>query len=572
MIPVARADARDSESDSDDAPLGERRRRGLRQEASSKRQRAAQRENEAQALRKKAREERVEKEVQRFARPEAAPPAPSLRGVKNRRLLRSLEADAAFQAEASESAARAAVLLTESEGFLEAEHELERTYKVTQGDLAAQVDQSTRAKQLDLRLEAQAPYRVAWSRNGRFMVMGGRKGHLAVVDGLRSEPRCEVSLSETVRDVVFLHNQNLFAAAQKKYIYIYDDAGSEVHRLRSHIRPDRLEFLPYHFLLASVGRGGWLKYQDTSTGELVSEHRTKLGPCSVMAQNPSNAIICLGHGNGCVTLWSPSAGGKALANVFCHDAPVVALAVSGSGRELVSAGLDGKVSVWDLRTYARVHSYFSPRPPGSLDVSQSGLLAVASGYQVQIWKDALRTKQQSPYMRHARPGDEVLQVRFRPFEDVLALGHSSGVQTILVPGAGTANYDAFEANPFESTKQRREKEVRSLLEKLQPDMIVLDPQQIARVDTLDPVEQRKEEEEERRKQLEAEGKLPEKRKNKMKGKNKIGSRLRVKHKNIFTAEREAMRAKLDAEARARDEAAPKEPPSEIFQRFAKKKQ
>lgn len=77
------------------------------------------------------------------------------------------------------------------------------------------------------------------------------------------------------------------------------------------MKPNRLEFLPYHFLLTSVvlmienstlkylqGDGGWLKYQDVSTGQLVSEIRTKLGRCDSMRQNPRNAIIGLGHHNG----------------------------------------------------------------------------------------------------------------------------------------------------------------------------------------------------------------------------------------------------------------------------------
>lgn len=63
-------------------------------------------------------------------------------------------------------------------------------------------------------------------------------------------------VKETTRAVTFLHNELFFAAAQKKYVYIYDKRGLEVHCLREHTEPAALEFLPHHFLLASVGEPG----------------------------------------------------------------------------------------------------------------------------------------------------------------------------------------------------------------------------------------------------------------------------------------------------------------------------
>ncbi len=68
----------------------------------------------------------------------------------------------------------------------------------------------------------------------------------------------QLQVRETVRDVVFLHNETFWAAAQKKYVYIYDKRGLEVHCLRDHGQVNCLDFLPHHFLLTSVGEhGAW---------------------------------------------------------------------------------------------------------------------------------------------------------------------------------------------------------------------------------------------------------------------------------------------------------------------------
>ena len=121
------------------------------------------------------------------------------------------------------------------------------------------------------------------------------------------------------------------------------------------------------------------------------------------------------------------------------------------------------------------------RPCASQTKRGGTRVQAAARVQVHIWRDALQRKQKAPYMQHKLEGRAVASVRFCPYEDVLALGHAGGVSTVLVPGAGEPNFDSLVANPYQTARERREQEVHQLLDKLQPDMIALDPTAVAKV-------------------------------------------------------------------------------------------
>lgn len=234
---------------------------------------------------------------------------------------------------------------------------------------------------------------------------------------------------------------------------------------------------------------GFLKYTDTSTGQLVAELPTRLGSPTALAQNPHNAILHAGHQNGTVTLWSPNSQ-TALVKAQVHRGPVRSLAMDRQGRYMVSTGQDLKMNVWDIRMFREVHSYSCYQPGSSVAISDRGLTAVGWGTQVSVWRglfDAAQADQgkvQSPYMTWGGDGQRIENLRWCPFEDVLGATHDRGFASLLVPGAGEPNFDALEANPYENTHQRQEAEVHALLNKLQPDMISLDPNFVGKVDTI----------------------------------------------------------------------------------------
>lgn len=83
-------------------------------------------------------------------------------------------------------------------------------------------------------------------------------------------------------------------------------------------------------------------------------------------------------------------------------------------------------------------------------------------------------------MSHSLVDGVLDDLAFCPYEDVMGIGHSAGLTTILIPGAGEPNFDSFVANPFQSRRERQEQEVHMLLDKLQPETIVLDPESIGK--------------------------------------------------------------------------------------------
>ncbi|CAN1172022.1 Probable U3 small nucleolar RNA-associated protein 7 [Linum perenne] len=411
--------------------------------------------------------------MQKYLRGEGA----DLEALKDKKLKAQLFHREKLYGNTAKTAAKSEMWLGPIEGgYLEAEG-IEKTYRITQSHIAPEVAISSSKNQYDIVLPDLGPYTLDFIPSGQYMALAGRKGHVAILDMTNMKLIREMQVKETVRDVAFLHNETFFAVAQKKYPYIYDRDGIELHCLMEHGPVLRLQFLKNHFLLASLSKFGQLRYQDVTTGQMIGNIRTGMGRAETMQANPYNGVLAVGHSGGTVTMWKPTTSAP-LVKMLCHHGPISALAFHPNGHLMATAGREKKIKIWDLRKFEVIQTI-----PGhhakTLDFSQKGLLAVGTGSYAQVFSELEGSGTYSRYMNHAiAKGYQIGKVSFRPYEDVLALGHSMGWSSILIPGSGEPNFDTWVANPYETSKQRREKEIHSLLDKLPPETIMLDPSKI----------------------------------------------------------------------------------------------
>jgi U3 small nucleolar RNA-associated protein 7 len=120
------------------------------------------------------------------------------KGVVKHRLKVGIKRSEAKISAANKRAAQAELLLPTEAGTIETEGEMEMTARMSQREVAQAVDLQTQRKAYNMKLDKFGPYRANFTPNGRHLLLGGRKGHLAIVDWERAHVKTEIHVRETV--------------------------------------------------------------------------------------------------------------------------------------------------------------------------------------------------------------------------------------------------------------------------------------------------------------------------------------------------------------------------------------
>ena len=386
------------------------------------------------------------------------------------RELRNHKSDVIY---AAKSAVRSEMLQTESAGYIQE--------RLTQKEILKEIPEVIAARKFDFELP-NGPYKCDVTMNGRGLLLGGSNGHFASFDWYSGNKFFELYPSEEITDITWLNDDNMAAMATSVAIRIVDKNGVQLHEISE--KSCLIDFLPRFWLLCSASSRGVLTWMDISTGQQVAQTPTKKGSPQAFCVNSSNGIVCVGHTNGTISLWTPTQS-TAAATMFCHPSSLTSIAVDLSGNRIATSGIDGSIRIWDIRNYEKVcQRSYDKAVASCISYSGRGGLGVCRGNRFDFYSNPDDYNCKSNIT--AKFNSSIKSIVFPPFEDFVIVGLESGIASAVVPGAGEANLDSTIATPFATAKWRQESEVRSLLDKLPPEMITLDPDGPIRVGQKDP--------------------------------------------------------------------------------------
>lgn len=340
----------------------------------------------------------------------------------------------------------------------------------TQRQIRKNVACSVKEKAFSLELD-EDDWKSSYSLDGRHIILHSR----SVVAAFDCKT-LNVFFERTLRNVetsIFLHNEQYCAIASDT-LFIYNKNGQEVHHLSHERNVRRMVYLPYHFLLVTLSDQPFLRYLDTSMGKEVAKLYVKEPSCCALSRR-DDGIVLVGGTRGVVRLFSPNSK-EPLCSLLVNSSKISSIAVRKNN--FVCSSLQG-TNFYDFRNLKEPVYKLQK----SENVSLSNVLAMSYKNKITTFMNG------SEYIKETYRG--VNSIEFAPYEDILAVGTRNGLSHMIVPGAGDPNIDFYEDSPFLTKKQRREREVKKLMEKIPSSFI---GSKFITEDAVEKEDERKEEE------------------------------------------------------------------------------
>lgn len=134
------------------------------------------------------------------ARPENLP---SYNHIANKKLRTQLDRQALQGARSKALLEDAEMLLMDDAGGMQAESEMDRTWRAGQTDIVESAGQEAAKGRREYKLDG-GPYKSRYTRNGRHMAIVGRSGHVSTFDWQTGTVHAELQLQETCRDITYV--------------------------------------------------------------------------------------------------------------------------------------------------------------------------------------------------------------------------------------------------------------------------------------------------------------------------------------------------------------------------------
>jgi WD40 repeat protein len=191
---------------------------------------------------------------------------------------------------------------------------------------------------------------LAFSPDGRRMVVGGAWGYAAVVDStsgdeLLSPAGCPGAYS-WVSAAAWSPDGTRFATTCRFYVRVWDaPTGVKVLSLGDYGSSswEDVEWSPDGTRIAAVGEDGSITIWDAAGVELASF----AGGANALSWSPDGTRLVTAGDDGTAMIWD-AASGVALGTLTGHTGPVTDVAWSPDGTRIATASEDGTAKVWQV--------------------------------------------------------------------------------------------------------------------------------------------------------------------------------------------------------------------------------